>query len=145
MTYTRVVHIATSGRRFRTYVGRFSDRARIPGGPRPIEQIIGFAAVLGLTMIAAATLPYNALGIVAAGVALACLVAVGLGFIKYDGVPVAGKVLRTAALLIDRKPTVLAREELDRQAAANPHAFILADDPAAPAVSAVRNHTEVRR
>ena len=49
---------------------------------------------------------------------------VALSRIKYDGVPLVHKLSRIAALLFDRRPVVVAPEELDRQCAANPHAFL---------------------
>jgi hypothetical protein len=130
MTWTRWVRVATSGRRFRTYVGRLPGGRRLPGGARPIEQIVGFTATLVVTIVATRVLPYNALTVFGCGVLVAFLVPAGLSFIKYDGVPVLGKTARTIGLIFDRKPTVLAREELDRQAAANPHAFVIDDEPA---------------
>jgi hypothetical protein len=124
----RVVRVATSGRRFRTYVGTLPGGRRLPGGPRPIEQIVAFIGVLVLTMGAALVLPYPTLAIFAVGGVTACVAAVSLGFVKYDGVPIVGKVLRAAALVIDRKPTVVAAEELDRQVARNPQAFVINTD-----------------
>lgn len=121
----RVVRVATSGRRFRTYVGTLPGGRRLPGGPRPIEQIIAFIAVLVATMVAALVLPYSTLAIFAVGSVAACVAAVFLGFIKYDGVPITGKVLRIAALVVDGKPTVVAADELDRQVARNPQAFVI--------------------
>lgn len=129
MTTVRWVGIATSGRRFRTYVGRLPGGRKIPGGARPIEQIVGFIGTVILTIFAARMLPYNTIVVFACGLCLATAMTVGLSFIKYDGVPVLGKAARIISLLVDRKPVVLAREELDRQHAANPEIFA-ADDAA---------------
>lgn len=129
MTWIRWVHVATSGRRFRTYVGRLPGGRKLPGGARPIEQIVGFTATLSATIIATRVLPYNALTTFGCGVLIAIAITAGLSFIKYDGVPIWGKTARTIGLVFDRRPTVLAREELDRQVLANPHAFVIDDDP----------------
>ncbi|MFN6548390.1 hypothetical protein [Mycolicibacterium nivoides] len=129
MNWVRWVCVATSGRRFRTYVGRLPGGRKMPGGARPIEQLVCFTAVLVLSVIATKLLPFNALAIVGTGVILAIAVTAPLGLIKYDGVPILGKTVRTLGLIFDRKPTVLAREELDRQATANPHAFVLEAAP----------------
>lgn len=129
MSWVRWVHVATSGRRFRTYVGRLPGGRKLPGGARPIEQIVGFTAMLALTVASIAVLPYNAPLIFVTGLAINLVVTIALGQIKYDGVPILGKTARTLSLIFDRKPTVLAREELDRQASANPHAFIVDDTP----------------
>ncbi|MGJ6127463.1 hypothetical protein QN239_33320 [Mycolicibacterium sp. Y3] len=74
-------------------------------------------------------LPFNAVAVFGTGLLLAIAVTAGLSFIKYDGVPVLGKTARTAGLILDRKPTVIAREELGRQSAANPHAFVVDEIP----------------
>ena len=129
MTWVRWVRVATSGRRFRTYVGRLPGGRKLPGGARPIEQIVGFTAMLVATIFATRLLPYNAVAIFGTGVILAFAVSAALSLIKYDGVPVLGKTARLVGLVVDRKPTVLAREELDRQAQANPHAFVIDDTP----------------
>lgn len=134
MNPVRWVRVATAGRRFRTYVGRFSGGRRIPGGARPIEQIIGFVGTLALTSLACWALPYNTLIVFTVGTVIAFAIVVVLSQIKYDGVPVLGKTVRILSLVVDRKPTVLAREELDRQAASNPHAFVLEDAPAPDAI-----------
>ncbi len=118
----RQVRVATAGRRYRTYVGTMQGR-RLPGGPRPIEQIVAFIVALMLTMAAAAALPYPTPAVFAVGLVIGATAALALSRIKYDGVPIVGKTLRTAALLLDRKPTAVAVEELHRQAAANPAAF----------------------
>lgn len=120
----REVRIATSGRRFRTYVGTMQGR-RLPGGPRPIEQIVAFIIGLTATMAAAAVLPYPAPAVFGVGILLAVGAALALSRIKYDGVPIMGKAARAASLLIDRKPTVVAIEEVHRQNAANPSAFLV--------------------
>lgn len=127
MSAVQTVRVATSGRRFRTYVGKLPGGRRLPGGARPIEQIVGFTAMICLTILAIVTLPYNALIIFAVGLVTAFAVTAALGLIKYDGVPVLGKATRILTLVVDRKPTVLAREELDRQTATNPHAFVVDD------------------
>jgi hypothetical protein len=129
MTWIRWVRVATSGRRFRTYVGRLPGGRRLPGGARPIEQIVGFTGTLIATIIAIKVLPYNALTVFGCGLVVAFGIPFGLSFIKYDGVPVLGKTTRMIGLIFDRQPTVLAREELDRQAAANPHAFVVDHEP----------------
>ncbi|WP_099025047.1 hypothetical protein [Mycolicibacterium palauense] len=129
MTWVRWVRVATSGRRFRTYVGRLPGGRKLPGGARPIEQIVGFTAILVATIFATRLLPYNAVAVFGTGVILAFVVTAALSLIKYDGVPVLGKTARLVSLVVDRKPTVLAREELDRQAQANPHAFVIDDTP----------------
>ena len=129
MTWVRWVRVATSGRRFRTYVGRLPGGRRLPGGARPIEQIVGFTATLVATIFATRLLPYNAIAVFGTGLLLAFAVTEALSLIKYDGVPVLGKAARVVSLIVDRKPTVLAREELDRQASANPHAFVIDDTP----------------
>jgi hypothetical protein len=131
----RTVNVATAGRRFRTYVGRLPGGRRMPGGARPIEQVVAFIGIWAATIAATRLLPYNALVIFACGGMLAVAVTVGLSLIKYDGVPVIGKTLRALSLIVDRKPTVVAAEELDRQAAANPQAFILATGEATPTTS----------
>jgi hypothetical protein len=124
------VGVSTSGRRFRTYVGRLPGGRRLPGGARPIEQVVAFIGVWAATIVATRLLPYNALLIFGCGGMFAVAVTVGLSFIKYDGVPVIGKTMRTLSLMVDRKPTVVAAEELDRQVDANPQAFIIVDDEA---------------
>lgn len=129
---TQWVRVATSGRRFRTYVGRLPGGRRLPGGARPIEQVVAFTATLIATIFATRLLPYNALIVFATGVAVAIAVTVALAAIKYDGVPIFAKTARTMALLFDRKPTVVASEELDRQVAANPHAFVVDNQPSPP-------------
>jgi hypothetical protein len=116
--------VATSGRRYRTYVGTMQGR-RLPGGPRPIEQIMAVIAALMLTMVAAAALPYPTPAVFGVGIVLAVAAALALSRIKYDGVPIVGKTLRTAALIVDRRPTVVAVEEVGRQVAANPAAFLV--------------------
>ncbi len=123
----RDVRVATSGRRFRTYVGTMQGR-RLPGGPRPIEQIVAFIIVLIATMAAATVLPYPTPAVFGVGVLAAVGVTLLMGFIKYDGIPVTTKAARTAALFIDRKPTVVAAEEIARQVSTNPAAFIVTDD-----------------
>ncbi|RFZ07572.1 hypothetical protein DSM43518_03314 [Mycobacterium marinum] len=130
MTGVRWVRVATAGRRFRTYVGRLPGGRKIPGGARPIEQIVGFTATLIATIFATRLLPYNAVTIFGTGLIFAIGVTAALSLIKYDGVPVLGKTARILGLMLDRKPTVIAREELDRQAASNPNVFV-ADDAAA--------------
>ncbi|RFZ63217.1 hypothetical protein DE4576_04858 [Mycobacterium marinum] len=130
MTGVRWVRVATAGRRFRTYVGRLPGGRKIPGGARPIEQIVGFTATLIATIFATRLLPYNAVSIFGIGLIFAIGVTAALSLIKYDGVPVLGKTARILGLMLDRKPTVIAREELDRQAASNPNVFV-ADDAAA--------------
>lgn len=130
MTGVRWVRVATAGRRFRTYVGRLPGGRKIPGGARPIEQIVGFTATLIATIFATRLLPYNAVTIFGTGLIFAIGVTAALSLIKYDGVPVLGKTARIFGLMLDRKPTVIAREELDRQAASNPNVFV-ADDAAA--------------
>ena len=120
----RQVRVATSGRRYRTYVGTMQGR-RLPGGPRPIEQIMAVIAALMLTMVAAAALPYPTPAVFGVGIVLAVAAALALSRIKYDGVPIVGKTLRTAALIVDRRPTVVAVEEVGRQVAANPAAFLV--------------------
>lgn len=132
MNGIRWVRVATAGRRFRTYVGRLPGGRKLPGGARPIEQIVGFTVILIATIFATRLLPFNAIAIFGTGVLLAFAVAASLSLIKYDGVPVLGKTARLLSLIADRKPTVLAREELGRQAASNPHAFVI-DDTAANA------------
>lgn len=127
MNGIRWVRVATGGRRFRTYVGRLPGGRRIPGGARPIEQIVGFTAILIVTIFAIRLLPFNAIATFGAGAFLACAVTAALSLIKYDGIPVLGKTARLASLIVDRKPTVLAREELGRQAESNPHAFVIDD------------------
>lgn len=127
MNGIRWVRVATAGRRFRTYVGRLPGGRKIPGGARPIEQIVGFTAILIATIFATRLLPFNAIAIFGTGVLLAFAVTAALSLIKYDGVPVLGKTGRLLSLIADRKPTVLAREELGRQAASNPHAFVIDD------------------
>jgi len=129
MNGIRWVRVATAGRRFRTYVGRLPGGRRIPGGARPIEQIVGFTATLVGTIVATRLLPFNAIAIFGTGVLLSIAVTAALSLIKYDGVPVLGKASRLLSLIVDRKPTVLAREELGRQAASNPHAFVIDDTP----------------
>ncbi|MBY0285698.1 MAG: hypothetical protein K2X52_00895 [Mycobacteriaceae bacterium] len=130
MNGIRWVRVATAGRRFRTYVGRLPGGRRIPGGARPIEQIVGFTVMLVATIFATRLLPFNAIVVFGTGVLLAIVVTAALSLIKYDGVPVLGKTSRLVSLIVDRKPTVLAREELGRQAASNPHAFVIDDTPA---------------
>ncbi|KAA1250694.1 hypothetical protein F0Q45_08345 [Mycobacterium simiae] len=125
MNEVRLVRVATSGRRFRTYVGRLPGGRRLPGGARPIEQVVGFTATGVLTIIAILVVPYNALAVFAVGLIAAFAVTAVLSLIKYDGVPVLGKTVRMSSLVFDRKPSVLAREELERQAASNPHAFVI--------------------
>lgn len=127
MNGIRWVRVATAGRRFRTYVGRLPGGRKLPGGARPIEQIVGFTVILIATIFATRLLPFNAIAIFGTGVLLAFAVAASLSLIKYDGVPVLGKTARLLSLIADRKPTVLAREELGRQAASNPHAFVIDD------------------
>ena len=122
--------MATSGRRFRTYVGTMQGR-RLPGGPRPIEQIVAVIIIVIATMAAATVLPYPAPAVFAVGVLAVIGVTMVMGLIKYDGIPVATKAVRVAGLLVDRKPTVVAAEEITRQVSANPAAFIVADDPIA--------------
>ena len=129
MNGLRLVRVATAGRRFRTYVGRLPGGRKIPGGARPIEQIVGFTATLVATIFATRVLPFNALAVFGTGVLLAVAVTAALSLIKYDGVPVLGKAARMLSLVFDRKPTVLAREELGRQIAANPNAFVIDDTP----------------
>ncbi|OMC33641.1 hypothetical protein A5739_07095 [Mycobacterium colombiense] len=90
---------------------------------------MGFTATLVATIFATRLLPYNAIAVFGTGLLLAFAVTAALSLIKYDGVPVLGKAARVVSLIVDRKPTVLAREELDRQAAANPHAFVIDDTP----------------
>lgn len=131
MNGIRWVRVATAGRRFRTYVGRLPGGRKIPGGARPIEQIVGFTATLVATIFATRLLPFNAIVVFGTGVLLAVAVTAALSLIKYDGVPVLGKAARLVSLIVDRKPTVLAREELGRQAASNPHAFVIDDAPVA--------------
>jgi len=129
MNGIRWVRVATAGRRFRTYVGRLPGGRKIPGGARPIEQIVGFTVTLVATIFATRLLPFNAIVVFGTGVLLAVAVTAALSLIKYDGVPVLGKAARLMSLIVDRKPTVLAREELGRQAASNPHAFVIDDAP----------------
>jgi hypothetical protein len=121
----RWVNVATSGRRFRTYVGRLPGGRKLPGGARPIEQVVGFTAILIATIAAARLLPYNALAIFSFGGVLAVAVTIALTFIKFDGVPVIGKTVRIVALIVDHTPTIVASEELDRQATTNPPAFVI--------------------
>ncbi|MDQ1250877.1 MAG: hypothetical protein QG597_5257 [Actinomycetota bacterium] len=102
---------------------------RLPGGPRPIEQIVAFIILLILTMAAATVLPYPTPAVFGVGVLAAVGVTALMGVIKYDGIPVTTKSARVIALLIDRKPTVVAAEEVARQVSANPAAFIVAEDP----------------
>lgn len=120
--------MATSGRRFRTYVGTMQGR-RLPGGPRPIEQIVAVIIILIATMAAAMMLPYPTPAVFAVGAVAVAGATTVMGLIKYDGIPVTTKALRAAGLLVDRKPTVVAAEEITRQVSANPAAFIVADEP----------------
>lgn len=119
--------VATSGRTVRNYVGTFPGGRRIPGGPRPQELIFGFTAVLIATMVIAAVMPVKTLTVVGFGLAAEVVVVSVLSLIKWDGVPIVNKVARLFRLLADRKPIVVAVEELDRQVAANPNAFIVDD------------------
>lgn len=119
--------VATSGRTVRNYVGTFPGGRRIPGGPRPQELIFGFTAVLITTMIVAAFVPVRALTVAGVGLAAEIVVLSALSLIKWDGVPILNKMIRLLRLLADRKPIVVAAEELDRQAAANPNAFTVDD------------------
>ena len=120
--------MATSGRRFRTYVGTMQGR-RLPGGPRPIEQIVAVITILIATMAAAMVLPYPTPAVFAGGALVVVGVIMVMGLIKYDGIPVTTKAIRAAGLLIDRKPTVVAAEEIARQVSTNPAAFIVAAEP----------------
>jgi len=104
---------------------------RLPGGPRPIEQIVAVIIVVIATMAAAMVLPYPAPVVFAVGVLAVIGVTMVMGLIKYDGIPVTTKAVRVASLLIDRKPTVVAAEEIARQVSDNPAAFIVADEPIA--------------
>lgn len=104
---------------------------RLPGGPRPIEQIVAVIVIVIATMAAATVLPYPTPAVFAVGVLAVIGVTMVMGLIKYDGVPVTTKAVRVAGLLVDRKPTVVAAEEITRQVSANPEAFIVADDPIA--------------
>lgn len=97
----------------------------MPGGWRPIEQLIAFAVILVATIYAMTTLPYNALIIFGVGIAVEVVVIGVLNLIKFDGVPILHKVERLVRLFFDRKPILVAAEELDRQVAANPHAFLV--------------------
>ena len=75
MNGIRWVRVATAGRRFRTYVGRLPGGRKLPGGARPIEQIVGFTVVLIATIFATRLLPFNAIAIFGTGVLLAFAVA----------------------------------------------------------------------
>lgn len=118
--------MATSGRRHRTYVGTIRGR-RMPFGARPIEQIYAFVAGLVATCVTALALPYPTPAVFAVGTAIAFAAALAVAAIPYDGIPIVGKSVRVAGLLLDRKPTVVAVEEANRQVAANPHAFVVDD------------------
>jgi hypothetical protein len=104
---------------------------RLPGGPRPIEQIVAVIVIVIATMAAATVLPYPAPVVFAVGVLAVIGATMVMGLIKYDGIPVTTKAVRVAGLLIDRKPTVVAAEEIARQVSANPAAFIVSTDPPA--------------
>lgn len=128
MTQTATeILVATAGRTVRNYVGTFPGGRRIPGGPRPQELIFGFTAVLITTMVIAAVLPVKTLTVAGFGLAAEVIVLTVLSLIKWDGVPIMNKMIRLLRLLADRKPIVVAVEELDRQVAANPNAFIVDD------------------
>lgn len=114
---------------------------RLPGGPRPIEQIVAFIILLITTMAAAMVLPYPTPAVFGVGVLAAVGATLLMGLIKYDGTPVITKAARVGALLIDRKPTVVAAEEIARQVSANPAAFIVADDPIVLEPASVRELT----
>jgi hypothetical protein len=107
--------VATSGRRFRTYVGTMQGR-RLPGGPRPIEQIVAVILIVIATMAASVLLPYPTPAVFAVGALAVIGVTMAMGLIKYDG-----------------KPTVVAAEEIARQVSANPAAFIVAEETVTPA------------
>ncbi len=124
--------MATSGRRFRTYVGTMQGR-RLPGGPRPIEQIVAVILIVIATMAASVLLPYPTPAVFAVGALAVIGVTMAMGLIKYDGIPVTTKAVRAASLLVDRKPTVVAAEEIARQVSANPAAFIVAEETVTPA------------
>ena len=119
----REILIATAGRIYRSYVGRLPGGRNMPGGSRPLEQVIAATAIFTATIAASAALPYNTVTIFGVGVVICVAVVAALNLIKFDGVPIMHKTKRLVLLLIDRKPIVVAAEELERQVAANPEAF----------------------
>ncbi len=123
----RAVRVATSGRRYRTYIGTIQGR-RMPGGPRPVEQVVAFLGGLVATMGAAQMLPYPTPAVFGVGVLLSVGLGAAMGLVTYDGVPIVGQGLRYLALLVDRRPVVVAGEEASRQQAANPQAFLIVDE-----------------
>ncbi|MGV0743883.1 hypothetical protein [Mycolicibacterium sp. XJ870] len=121
-----VVKIATGSRRFRTWVGRLPGGRRLIGGARPIEQVVAVLVCFTASGLAAIVFPVNALAALTVGAATGVGVAFVLSLIPYDNVPVTARVARLALLLVDRKPSVVAAEELARQERAG-GAFLIAD------------------
>lgn len=119
--------VATSGRTVHNYVGTFPGGRRIPGGPRPQELVIGVVVVFIITVVAATFMPFKTVTVFGVGLAVEVVVIVLVSLIKWDGVPILNKMMRLIRLLAVRKPIVVAVEELDRQVAANPNAFIVDD------------------
>lgn len=110
----RPIRVATSGRRCRLYVGTIKGR-RLPGGPRPIEQIVAVVAGLAATTAASWVSNYPVPAVFAAGILITAAITVTVGRIPYDGVPIMTTVWRTTALLVARRPTIVAAEDLARQ------------------------------
>lgn len=121
-----VVKVATGSRRFRTWVGRLPGGRRLIGGARPIEQVVAVLVCFAASGFVAIAFPVNALAALAIGAATGVGVAFVLSLVPYDNVPVTTRLTRVVMLLVDRKPTVVAVEELARQERAG-GAFLVAD------------------
>ena len=117
---SRVVRVATSGRRFRTYVGKLPGGRKLPGGPRPIEQVVAFCVALAAAGVVSIYSGYNTLMVFTVGVSVGVAAVCAMSFIRYDGAPVIGTSRRLLRLAVNRKPIIVGVAELDRQRCANP-------------------------
>lgn len=99
-----IVRVYTQARRFPRLVGKMPNGSRIPGGPYTFSQFTGVALGLTITVLgirAGLASPLTTLGF---GIAMTFVLAVGLGHIRYDGLPVVTRVGRYVGRLLTTKP-----------------------------------------
>jgi len=107
---------------------------KLPGGPRPQEQIVATAIVLALAALVSAFTDLNVAAIFGVAAIVEALTITILSLIKYDGISTIYKIQKILTLLADRSPVVVSAEDLDRQAVANPAAFLTPDDTSTESV-----------